>query len=112
MRIILFLIQKEFIQIFRNKVMLPMIFLVPIIQLVILVNAATLEMKKIDMTVVDKDLSSTSRNLIAKFQASPFYHIQNMCFDIKAAENDLKSDKSEIILHIKSGFEKKKCHYP
>lgn len=106
MRTILFLIQKEFIQIFRNKTMLPMIFIVPIVQLVVLVNAATLEMKKIDMTVVDKDLSAMSRGLIAKFEASPFYKIQNTSFDVNDGEDDLKSDKSEIVLHIKSGFEK------
>ena len=45
MRTILFIIQKEFIQVFRNKAMLPIIFVVPIVQLLILVNAATFEMK-------------------------------------------------------------------
>ena len=41
MRTILFILQKEFIQIFRNKAMLPIIFMLPIVQLLILANAAT-----------------------------------------------------------------------
>ncbi|MDZ7776307.1 MAG: hypothetical protein U5L09_12280 [Bacteroidales bacterium] len=76
MRTIGFLIQKEFIQIFRNKTMLPLIFALPVVQLVILVNAATLEMDQIDMTVVDKDRSVTSREMIRKFEGSPFYNVK------------------------------------
>ena len=58
MRTILFLLQKEFIQIFRDKTILPMIFVVPILQLIILVHAATFEIRNIEMLVVDNDLSS------------------------------------------------------
>ena len=44
MRTILFLLQKEFKQIFRNRFMIPIIFVVPLVQLVVLVFAATLEL--------------------------------------------------------------------
>ena len=60
MRTILFILQKEFIQIFRNKAMLPIIFMLPIVQLLILANAATQEMKNINLAVVDFDNSKTS----------------------------------------------------
>ena len=63
MRTILFIIQKEFRQIFRNKTMIPMIFFLPFVQLVILVNAATMDMRNINMIIVDKDMSSLSRKL-------------------------------------------------
>ena len=49
MRQIKYMLKKEFRQIFRNKAMLPIIFVAPIIQLLVLVNAATFEIKKIDM---------------------------------------------------------------
>ena len=75
MRTILFLIQKEFIQVFRNRTMLPIIFVLPLVQLIILANAATLEMKSIEMYVVDNDLSNASRKLIGKFKGSPFFNI-------------------------------------
>ncbi|MCD4747133.1 MAG: ABC transporter permease [Bacteroidales bacterium] len=107
MKTILYIIQKEFTQIFRDKTMLPIIFLLPVIQLVILVNAATLEMKHIKMYVVDKDLSSTSRQLVSKFDGSPFFHTNEHSFSIDEAERQLKNDKADIILHIPKGFEKK-----
>jgi len=106
MRRILFIIQKEFIQIFRDRTMLPVIFLVPIVQLLVLVHAATLEMKKIDMVVVDQDLSSTSRRLVSKFDGSPFFEISGSTFDINEAENEITADRADIILRIPEGFEK------
>ena len=94
MRTILFLLQKEFIQIFRDKTMLPIIFVVPLIQLLVLVHAATLEMKRIDMEIVDKDLSPASRRLVSKFQGSPFFNINQSTFSIKEAENDLLENRT------------------
>jgi ABC-2 type transport system permease protein len=105
MRTILFLLQKEFIQIFRNRTMLPIIFLVPLVQMLVLVYAATLEMKSIDMVVVDKDLSFTSRRLASKNQGSPFFRINKSTFSVDEAENDLLENRSKVVLHIPAEFE-------
>jgi len=103
---ILFIIQKEFIQIFRDRTMLPIIFIMPIIQLIVLVYAATLEMKKIDMVVVDQDLSSTSRRLISKFDGSPFFEVNGSTFNISEAENEITTDRADIVIIIPPDFEK------
>lgn len=105
MKKIKYILQKEFIQIFRNKTMLPMIFGVPIIQLVVLVHAATLEMKSIDMYVVDQDLSSMSRQVISKFEGAPFYTISGTSFSMDLANEEIEKNKADFILHIPKGFE-------
>lgn len=105
MRTILFLIQKEFIQVFRNKTMLPIIFLLPLIQLIILVNAATLEMKNIEMYVVDNDMSTTSRELIGKFKGSPFFKIIEQSSSVKQGEKRIKEDKADVVIIIPKNFE-------
>jgi len=107
MKTIFFLLQKEFIQIFRNKAMIPIIFFVPIFQLIVLVHAATFEMKNIKLYVVDNDLSSTSRQMISKFEGSPFFNIKGRSFSSETAEEELKHGKADIILQISDGFEKK-----
>ena len=106
MRTVFYIIQKEFLQIFRNKAMLPIIFVVPIFQLIILVNAATFEMKNIRMAVVDLDLSSTSRKLVSKYQGSPFYIIRSALFSYKEAEDKMQRGEVDMILQIPSGFER------
>ncbi|MEI6898707.1 MAG: ABC transporter permease [Bacteroidota bacterium] len=106
MRTILFIIQKEFIQVFRNRMMMPIIFVVPIVQLLVLVHAATFEMKSIKMAVIDFDMSTSSRELVSKFRGSPFYVFAYSGFSYKEAENEMKKGKADVIMTIPRGFEK------
>ncbi|UCH15155.1 MAG: ABC transporter permease [Bacteroidales bacterium] len=107
MRTIVFILYKEFLQIFRNKTMLPIIFIVPVVQLIILAHAATMEMKHIKLYVVDKDLSSTSKKLISKFEGSPFFVMKKSGFSDREAESAMLQNKTDAILHIPVNFEKK-----
>lgn len=68
-RQLLILMEKEFKQVFRNKAMLPMLFVIPFLQLIILGNAATFEVNTIDVAVVDYAVTKDSRELIQKVQA-------------------------------------------
>lgn len=106
MKTILAIIQKEFLQIFRNKMMLPIIFIMPIVQLVILVYAANLEMKEINMVIINKDLSDFSRKLTEKFIASPFFNI-SFSQSSEEANSLMKKDKADIIMNIPADFAKK-----
>tara|TARA_R110001606_G_scaffold366868_1_gene522188 strand:- start:227 stop:1348 length:1122 start_codon:yes stop_codon:yes gene_type:complete len=106
MKIILYIIQKEFKQIFRNKGMLPIIFIMPIIQLVILSNAATFEVKNIKFGYIDNDRSSTSRALIEKFNASTYF---NVLTDFTSQENaslTMLKGKIDVVLEIPTHFER------
>lgn len=60
-RLILALIIKELKRIFRNKFMLRVIFILPVIQLLILPFAAEFEMRNIAVCVIDNDNSELSR---------------------------------------------------
>ncbi len=106
MKTILAIIQKEFLQIFRNKMMIPIIFVMPVVQLVILVYAANLEMKEINMLIINNDRSSISRRLSEKFSSSPFFKV-SFGNSPKEANSLMKKDKADIILTIPNNFEKK-----
>lgn len=105
MKTIFFLLQKEFLQIFRNKTMLPIIFVLPLVQLIILVNAATLEMKNIDVLVVDQDNSVSSRELISHFTGSPFFTVFRN--PVNNAYAWLEADRADMAIIIPHGFERK-----
>ncbi len=106
MRILLTLLVKEFKQIFRNRLMLPIIFVIPVVQMILLTYAASLEMKGISMAVVDQDFSQASRLLISHFQGSPFFEIELRTSDYTEALRELTRDRVDVILHMKKGFEK------
>lgn len=107
MRTIRYIIQKEFIQVFRNKRMVPIIFVLPLIQLLILVNAATFEMKNIRMAVVDLDMSGSSRGIISKFEGSPFFRITHTGFSVTDAQEFIQQGKTDMVLVIPAQFEKR-----
>lgn len=86
--------------------MIPMIFGMPLLQMLVLVFAATFDMKKIDMVVVDKDLSETSRELIAKFDAIPFYNLEFAVPDETIGEDLLLGDDADAILVIPLNMER------
>ncbi len=101
-----YILQKEFLQIRRNKMIIVMIILMPIIQLIILGNAADYEMKHINLHVMDRDLSTTSRTLVSKFRASSYFSIVNSSFDAKVAERDIRNDAADLIMEIPHGLER------
>ncbi len=106
MKTIGYIIQKEFKQIFRNKGMLPIIFILPLLQLVILSNAATFEIKNIKFSYVDNDYSSSSRALIEKFDASTYFNTISSFASEKLASSAMLKGKVDVVLEIPQHFEK------
>jgi ABC-2 type transport system permease protein len=106
MRTILYLIRKEFLQIFRNKFISKAIFAVPLVQMLILVPAVTFEIKHVNLCIIDNDLSSESRGLISKLEGSTFFRIKSSTWSEKEATDLLYRNKCNLILNIPSGFGK------
>jgi ABC-2 type transport system permease protein len=110
MRNIRYIVQKEFRQIFRNKTMLPLIFVLPFVQLLILVNAATMDMRNIELIIIDHDLSTISRRLSEGFSQSPFFSLMKSGFSIEEAEHEMLVNATDMILVIPQGFEQQLFH--
>lgn len=106
MRRVLYIIQKEFIQLFRNKVMLRIIILMPVIQLFVLAYAATFEIRNIDLFVVDHDRSQASQDLVHQFSGSPFYTLTGLGSDYGEADKMMLEGRINQILVIPADFEK------
>ncbi|MDD4107282.1 MAG: ABC transporter permease [Prolixibacteraceae bacterium] len=106
MRTILYLIRKEFIQIFRDKFIGRAIFIVPLVQMLILVPAVTFEIKNVTLCIIDRDITTGSRRLINQIEGSPFFKVKYRTFSEEAANNLLHRNKCDIVLQIPSGFGK------
>jgi ABC-2 type transport system permease protein len=106
MRTILYLIRKEFIQIFRNKFISKAIFAVPIVQMLILVPAITFEIKNVKLCIIDKDMTHESRGLISQLEGSTFFKVSFSTWSENEANNLLHNNKCNLILHIPFGFGK------
>lgn len=106
MNTILYIIRKEFLQIARDKFMSKAIILMPVLQMVILVYAATFEIKNINLLVVDRDGSSSSIQLTNKFSSSKFFTLSKESISDQQIEEQLAGKKTNVALIIPNDFEK------
>lgn len=106
MRTILFLLEKEFRQIFRNKILLAIILFVPLVQLVILPLTANYEVKNINLSIVNYDNSSYSRGLITKITASGYFQLTGIEHSFSEALADVEANRADLVLEIPAGFER------
>jgi ABC-2 type transport system permease protein len=106
MRRLLFIIQKEFIQIIGNKAMLPMMTILPIFQLLLLSFAADSEVKNVNITITDLDQSQFSRQLVGQITASDRFTLINAPLATHISDHDLLAGEADIILNIPPNFER------
>ncbi len=105
MRTIAVLIRKEFTQIRRNRIMIPAMIIMPLIQMIILVYAANMNMRDIDFAILDEDGSATSINLISKYSSSPFFSLFGTVNSLDDADKLLRGDRADLVIHIPANFE-------
>ena len=105
MRVLRFLLEKEFRQIFRDPAILRIMLILPVVQLLILPLAANYEVKNVMIAVVDQDRSSFSRKLIEKITSSGYFNLACYTHLYKEALQLVEKDKADIILEIPGKFE-------
>ena len=106
MRILRFLLRKEYLQIFRDHFMVAQMLLLPCIQLAILANAATFEVKGARLVVVDEDRTSSSRGLIDRFVASRRFELVQRPVSTQGADEAMLRREAGAILRIPTAFER------
>lgn len=104
-KVLKYLLEKEFKQMLRNPIMLPLIIALPLIQLVILPYAATYEIRNICIAVVNNDHSSTSRALEEKIASSGYFRIVRQAATYQEAQQYIQEGVAGMSIEIPLGFE-------
>ena len=86
--------------------MLPIIFVMPLVQMLILVFAATNELPQVDLAIVDFDHSASSRKLVAEITGNPFFKVRQNLANAEEAEDLLMRNKINLALIIPQSFDK------
>ena len=104
MRRVLMLAKKEFIQLKRDKRMIPLVFIAPLIQLLLFGYVVQTEIKNIDMVVVDSDRSAESRVLTEKFVNAGYFKIAARVDGEAQIAEYIRADKATIGVIIPGGY--------
>lgn len=106
MRTLRFLLRKEYLQIFRDRLMVAQMLLLPVIQLAVLANAATFEVRAAHLVVVDEDRSATSRGLVDRMRAAGRFELVQATASAERADEAMLRREAGVILHIPRDFER------
>ena len=98
------LLRKEFGQLFKDKRLLPIVFLAPVLQLTFLGFAASLDVKNISMVICDLDKTVESRSFIQSFSNSGYFTIQYATEDYKSVQGYVDNNKVNMALVIPPRF--------
>ena len=104
MRTIGFIIRKEFQQLRRDRRLLPLVLLSPVLQIALLGYAANMDVKDIPLAVADQDRSVESRGLVSRFLQSGSYVVSAWLPDAASAEKNIEEGKSSLALVIPPGY--------
>lgn len=100
------IIIKEFHQFRRDPKMFGIILLAPVIQLTLLGFAATLDIKSINLAVLDNDKSAKSRELIENFTSSGYFKPLAFPNNYDELQDEIDDGNILLALVIPNNFEK------
>jgi ABC-2 type transport system permease protein len=106
MRALRFLLRKEFLQIFRDRTIVAMLFVIPLAQMLILANAATFEVKSARLYVVDRDHTPISRGVVERLAASGRFVPTAASQSLRLADEAMLGREVDAIIVIPDGFER------
>jgi ABC-2 type transport system permease protein len=105
MRRILFLARAEVLHVVRDRATLAQVLVLPILQLLVLSNAATFQVNDTPTYIVDFDRSSLSRGLITRFRASGHFRVEEQSESPDLANEALLRGDVTLVLTIPHDFE-------
>ena len=106
MRTVFYLIQKEALQVLRDRVMLFQILAIPVIQLLLTVNAATFEVREAKVHLVDHDRTPISRRVADAFRGSGHFAVAERSSSVEAGNESLDARRVDLVLQVPAGFER------
>ena len=98
------LVWKEFLELRQNPRLFGIVIVAPIIQLTMLGYAATTDVKDVPVVVVDGDRTPASRNLVARFDASPNFTIVDTVNTVADIDLYLQRGDAWVALAIPTGY--------
>lgn len=101
-----YLLEKEVKQFFRNSFLPKMVVMLPLVAMLIFPLIANFEIKNINLSVIDHDKSTQSRQLVQKIGASGYFRICEVTDTYQMALASVDANRSDMLIEIPINFEK------
>lgn len=106
LKILMALLCKEVILMRRNPIIPKIIFVMPLMVMLVIPLVANLDVKNVEVTVVDNDRTPLSRRIIADMEASDFLRVMNVCSTHDRAMITVEKGDADVVLTIPDDYMK------
>jgi ABC-2 type transport system permease protein len=97
-------LRKELIELRRDPRLLVVLVVAPILQLTVLGYAATTDVRNVPIVVADGDRSPASRELVARFEGSPYFVVAGLVTTVREARAYLERGDAWMALAIPADY--------
>ena len=104
MRRILAIARKEFIHITRDKRLLGVILVMPLLQLFLYAYALSFDVKHLPTAALDLDHTEQSRQYISALQQSNYFTVNRVLSSYGDADSVLESNTDKVVVIVGNGF--------
>jgi len=107
-----YLIKKEFIEIFRQKELLPLIFIAPIIQIIILGYVVKTDIKNIPVEIINLTSNKNASRIINRINHTPLFRVKAISDQNKDTVELLKRGQVKAVIIFKDPPRQNPLNYP
>ena len=101
-----FLLEKEFKQLLRNSFLPKLILIFPCMIILLMPWAVSLEIKNIQLNIVDNDHSVISQRLVNKIAASTYFRLKEVPASYQEGLTNIESGEADIVMEIPQNLER------
>ncbi|RJQ54972.1 MAG: ABC transporter permease [Actinobacteria bacterium] len=98
------IIKKEFLQMRRDRGLLPLLVVLPLVQLLLFGYVVSTDIRHLSTVVLDRDKSSESRRLVTDFSNAGYFDINHQAENSAGIRRLLDSGEAIIALVIPEGY--------
>ena len=107
LRRILAIARKELLVLMGTRQSRFMVLIPPVIQIFIFAWAATMEVKNVDVVVINEDSGYWSQEVISRLRGSPTFRHITFEDDFKKAEEAINRQDVLVVMHFQNDFSAK-----
>ncbi len=111
-----YLVKKEFIEIFRQKEFLPLIFIAPLIQIIILGYVVKTDIVNIPVEIINLSQNRAAVKIINRISNTPLFNVKEISYQDKDNIETLKKGQVKAVIvfrdPVSTGTNPLPLHYP
>ncbi|MCP5102139.1 MAG: ABC transporter permease [bacterium] len=101
-----YLVKKEFIEIFRQKELLPLLFIAPMLMIVVLGFVVQTDVENIPVDIINLSKNKAAFRIVNRIKQSPLFNVQHVYYENRDNIDTLKRGSVKAVIIFRDPLQK------